>query len=95
MLRLIAAVWLALFAFPAVAQNFPPLTGRVVDQANLLRPAQKVDLDSKLSALEAQSGRQFVVATVTSLEGQDIDGLHATSSAGSGRSATRSATTAR
>lgn len=72
MLRLIAAVWLALFALPAVAQNFPPLTGRVVDQANLLRPEQKVDLDSKLSALEAQSGRQFVVATVNSLDGQDI-----------------------
>lgn len=72
MLRLLAAVWLALFAFPAVAQDFPPLTGRVVDQANLLRPEQKVDLDSKLSALEAQSGRQFVVATVNSLEGQDI-----------------------
>ncbi|MGI8931491.1 MAG: TPM domain-containing protein, partial [Sphingomicrobium sp.] len=34
---------------------------------------QKVDLDSKLSALEAQSGRQFVVATVTSLEGREID----------------------
>ena len=72
MLRLIAAVWLALFALPAVAQNFPPLTGRVVDQANLLRPEQKVDLDSKLLALEAQSGRQFVVATVTSLGGQEI-----------------------
>ena len=73
MLRLIAALWLALFALPAVAQNFPALTGRVVDQANLLRPEQKVDLDSKLSALEAQSGRQFVVATVTSLEGREID----------------------
>lgn len=73
MLRLIAAVWLALFALPAVAQNFPPLTGRVVDQANLLRPEQKVDLDSKLSALEAQSGRQFVVATVNSLDGREID----------------------
>ena len=65
------AVMLA--AMPAAAQNFPPLTGRVVDQANLLRPEQKVDLDSKLSALEAQSGRQFVVATVNSLEGREID----------------------
>jgi len=62
-----------LTAMPAPAQNFPPLTGRVVDQANLLRPEQKVDLDSKLSALEAQSGRQFVVATVTSLDGREID----------------------
>ncbi len=75
--RIMAAVWLALLASvmvagPAAAQSFPPLTGRVVDQANLLRPEQRVDLDSKLSALDAQSGRQFVVATVRSLEGRDI-----------------------
>ena len=68
----VAALMLLLFTAPAAAQNFPPLTGRVVDQANLLRPEQKVDLDSKLSALEAQSGRQFVVATVNSLDGKEI-----------------------
>ena len=72
MIRLIAAVWLALFALPAAAQTFPPLTGRVVDQADLLRPEQELDLSSKLAALETQSGRQFVVATVNSLEGRDI-----------------------
>jgi uncharacterized protein len=72
MLRLIAAAWLALFALPAVAQTFPALTGRVVDQADLLRPEQELDLTSKLEALEKQSGRQFVVATVKSLEGHDI-----------------------
>jgi uncharacterized protein len=71
-LRLIAAVWLALFALPAAAQTFPPLTGRVVDQADLLRPEQELDLTSKLAALETQTGRQFVVATVNSLEGRDI-----------------------
>ena len=70
---LLGLLTLVAFALPAQAQNFPPLTGRVVDQANLLRPEQKVDLDSKLSALEAQSGRQFVVATVNSLEGREID----------------------
>ena len=32
---------LLLFAAPAAAQTFPKLTGRVVDQANLLRPAQE------------------------------------------------------
>ena len=60
-------------AMPATAQKFPPLTGRVVDQANLLRPEQKVDLDSKLSALEARTGRQLVVATISSLEGRTIE----------------------
>jgi uncharacterized protein len=71
----LAALLLALIALaaPAAAQNFPPLTGRVVDQAHLLSPAQVVDLTSKSEALEAQSGRQFVVATVNSLEGNPIE----------------------
>jgi len=68
-------VWLALLALatPAAAQTFPPLTGRVVDQAHLLSPAQLADLTSKSEALEAQSGRQFVVATVNNLEGYPIE----------------------
>src|SRR5690349_9938095 len=66
-------VALLFFAVPATAQNFPPLTGRVVDQAHLLSPAQVVDLTSKSEALEAHSGRQFVVATVNSLEGNPIE----------------------
>jgi uncharacterized protein len=73
--RLLAVLWLALIALasPATAQTFPQLTGRVVDQANLLSPEQEVDLTSKLAALEAQSGRQFVIATVNSLEGRNIE----------------------
>jgi uncharacterized protein len=69
-------MWLAvllLFAAPAAAQTFPQLTGRVVDQAHLLTPAQVADLTSKSQALEAQTGRQFVVATVNSLEGYPIE----------------------
>jgi len=69
----LAMTLLVLFAVPASAQTFPPLSGRVVDQANLLSPAQEVDLSSKSAALEAQTGRQFVVATVNSLEGRTIE----------------------
>lgn len=71
----LVALLLALFALatPAAAQTFPPLTGRVVDQAHLLTPAQVADLSSKSEALEAQSGRQFVIATVNSLEGYPIE----------------------
>ena len=70
----IAALLLAFFALaaPASAQTFPPLTGRVVDQADILRPEQEIDISSKSAALQAQTGRQFVVATVKSLEGQEI-----------------------
>ena len=69
----VLVVLVAFVAVPATAQTFPQLTGRVVDQADLLRPEQEMDLSSKSQALEAQTGRQFVVATVKSLEGYPID----------------------
>jgi uncharacterized protein len=73
--RTFVALLLAFLALaaPASAQNFPKLTGRVVDQANLLRPEQELDISSKSQTLEAQTGRQFVVATVNSLEGHPIE----------------------
>lgn len=72
---MLAVLWLALVALasPVAAQNFPQLTGRVVDQAQLLSADQAADLTSKSQALEAQTGRQFVVATVNSLEGRTIE----------------------
>ena len=75
MKQFLAVLWLALLALatPAVAQTFPPLTGRVVDQAHLLTPEQIVDITSKSEALEAQSKRQLVVATVNNLEGYPIE----------------------
>jgi len=71
----LAALVLTFFALavPAAAQTFPPLSGRVVDQAHLLSPAQVQDLTSKSAALEAQTGGQVVVATVNSLEGYPIE----------------------
>lgn len=64
---------LAFVAGPALAQTFPPLSGRVVDEAHLLSPEQAGALDAKLAALETQSQRQLVVATVPSLEGLEIE----------------------
>lgn len=55
------------------AQTFPKLTGRVVDNANLLDPAQEAALVAKLEALEQQSTRQFVVATLPDLQGYEIE----------------------
>ena len=62
-----------LFAAPASAQTFPQLTGRVVDDAHLLTPAQVQDLTSKSAALEASKGAQLVIATVPSLQGYPIE----------------------
>ncbi|HLJ70450.1 MAG TPA: TPM domain-containing protein [Roseiarcus sp.] len=60
---------------PAIAAelNFPPLSGRVVDQANILSPDTRGALASKLKDLEDKSGIQLVVATVSSLQGQEIE----------------------
>ena len=55
------------------AANFPPLTGRVVDQAKILSPVAVADLERKLADLEQKSGIQLVVATVPSLGGEEIE----------------------
>ncbi len=75
MIRFFVGLWLAvlLAATPAFAQTFPKLTGRVVDQADLLNPAQEAELSTKLDLLEQRTGRQLVVATVKSLEGRTIE----------------------
>jgi uncharacterized protein len=55
------------------ALTFPELTGRVVDQANVLSPTERAKLTTKLADLEEKSGIQLVVATVNSLQDQDIE----------------------
>jgi uncharacterized protein len=57
----------------AAAPNYPLLTGRVVDQANVISATQRAALEGKLKALDDKSGIQFVVATVSSLDGEEIE----------------------
>jgi uncharacterized protein len=57
----------------ALALAFPPLTGRVVDSANIIPRAVSDRISAKLASLEGKSGIQLVVATVKSLEGDDIE----------------------
>ena len=54
------------------APKFPALTGRVVDDAHVLSADQQTILSAKLKALEEKNGRQLVVVTLPSLQGQDI-----------------------
>lgn len=63
----------ALLTVAAVALTFPPLTGRIVDQANIISHEARQALEPKLADLEEKSGIQLVVATVKSLEGQEIE----------------------
>jgi uncharacterized protein len=64
-------LWLAL-AYGALAAP-PALTGRVVDQANILSPGAREQIARKSEDLEQKSGIQLVVATVASLDGRDIE----------------------
>lgn len=68
----LAAVF-ALFATFAFALDFPALTGRVVDQANIIPAATRTQIEAKLASLEDKSGIQLVVATVSSLQDSDIE----------------------
>lgn len=69
----VAVAWLCAAA-PGLAQElrFPALTGRVVDQANLLSPAREAELTQRLEALERDTSDQLVVVTVDSLQDRDI-----------------------
>ncbi|WP_072396022.1 TPM domain-containing protein [Hyphomicrobium sp. CS1GBMeth3] len=75
--RLIAAA-LALAAIVSLctqtmaAPTFPPLTGRIVDNAGLLSAEDRAAIEADLAALEAKSTDQLVIVTLPSLDGYDI-----------------------
>jgi uncharacterized protein len=52
---------------------FPALTGRVVDQANLLSPADEQRLSATSEAVERAVGAQFVIVTLRDLQGRTIE----------------------
>ncbi|MDO7898153.1 TPM domain-containing protein [Pseudomonas citrulli] len=69
---LVLLLWV--FAFTAQAElSFPPLTGRVVDTAQLLEPATRTQLEAQLQAHEQATGEQVVVVTVPDLQGARIE----------------------
>jgi uncharacterized protein len=58
---------------PAAAETYPTLTGRVVDAADILDQPTRSAIANLLTTLEQKTTDQFVVATVTSLQGQSIE----------------------
>src|SRR5437588_4236973 len=60
-------------ATAALALDFPALTGRVVDDANILDEAARAALTEKLADLEAKTSDQLVVVTLKSLQGTSIE----------------------
>jgi len=57
----------------ASSLHFPALTGRVVDDAGLLSPADRASLTESLAGLEAKTTDQLVVVTLKSLQGTTIE----------------------
>lgn len=53
--------------------KYPTLTGRVVDSAGLLSESEKNLLKTKLTAFEETSSDQIVVATISSLNGDNLE----------------------
>lgn len=74
-MSLLAALALTLAA-AATAQPaqpaLPPLTGRVVDMADLLTPGAEAQLSARLAALERRTSDQLIVVTTPSLGGRTI-----------------------
>src|SRR5262249_7752784 len=69
----VAVAMLLCVGLAALAANFPSLTGRIVDQANIIPAATRNALEPKLADLETKSSIQLVVATVSSLQGEEIE----------------------
>jgi len=73
--RVAAAALLLIFISIGAANaklTFPPLTGRVVDDAGVLSSDTKERLTDILAQLEEKTGDQVVVATLKSLQGDEI-----------------------
>jgi uncharacterized protein len=66
----------AFFALPlsTLALEVPTHTGLVVDQAQLLEPELRTQLDASLQQYQKQYGPQLQVLTIPSLEGESIEG---------------------
>ncbi|WCM52689.1 TPM domain-containing protein [Pseudomonas sp. WJP1] len=68
---LVLVLWV--FALAALADlKFPELTGRVVDNAQMIEPSVREQLTQQLQAHEKVTGEQLVVVTLPDLQGTDI-----------------------
>ncbi|MFW0754542.1 TPM domain-containing protein [Pseudomonas sp. H11T01] len=69
---LVLLLWV--FAVTAQAElKFPALTGRVVDNAQMIEPSVREQLTQQLTAHEQATGEQVVVVTLPDLQGTSIE----------------------
>jgi uncharacterized protein len=72
-LTVVAALFCFIASVAVAAPTFPPLTGRVVDDAGILSADTQAKLTDLLAQQEKQTGDQVVVATLKSLQGYPIE----------------------
>jgi uncharacterized protein len=66
--------WIAIFLLAAVqALEVPRLTGHINDTAGLLTSGQKQVLENILTQHEQQTSHQFILLTIPSLEGENLE----------------------
>jgi uncharacterized protein len=70
-LFLVLSVFVTLLA--VAAPNYPELTGRIDDTANLLTPEDRAAIEADLTSLEGASTDQVAVVTVNALDGYAIE----------------------
>ena len=77
----------ALWSCVALAADVPYLTGRVVDNANILSGGAKQKISQLAEAREKATGDQIAVLTMPSLDGESIEGFatHTDGSRGGGK----------
>ena len=69
----VATLLALLLLVPALALDFPVLTGRVVDDAGILDLQTRAALTQKLDEFETKTTDQLVVVTLKSLQGTSIE----------------------
>jgi uncharacterized protein len=72
MFKKVILSWLLALVPLLASPNFPELSGRVVDEAQMLTADQRAELTHRLQTHEHNSSNQIVVVTLVSLEGYDI-----------------------
>jgi uncharacterized protein len=74
MQRILLALWLGVkLCAPAAASDIPFLTGRIVDDAELLPSTTRNKLGDLLKAHEQATGNQVVLLTVPTIQGGSIE----------------------
>jgi uncharacterized protein len=72
-LLVLLAGLLAGIAGATAEPKFPPLTGRIVDDARILSADDRQQLEATLKELEGKSSDQIVIYTAPSLQGYEIE----------------------